>query len=187
MIGSMLFVLGAVAGALAAILAFRPLSFAAQRPAEYAGTAPALDPSRHLSGALTVDGVIFGPFGRVTSRFNADMQGSWDGAAGHLAESFRFAGGGRQERAWHLQLGEAGRVTATAEDVIGTATGQASGATLVLRYRLRLGEAAGGHVLSVTDWMYLTEEGTIVNRSEMHKFGLPVATLLATMRPAGDV
>ncbi|MCP4825901.1 MAG: DUF3833 domain-containing protein, partial [Shimia sp.] len=47
-----------------------------------------------------------------------------------------------------------------------------------------LTEEAGGHVLDVTDWMYHTGDGVIINRSQMRKFGIKVAELVATMRPA---
>ena len=50
-------------------------------------------------------------------------------------------------------------------------------------YKLRLPPAAGGHVLDVTDWMYLGENGTVMNRSQFSKFGIKVAELIATMRP----
>ncbi|MEP5089448.1 MAG: DUF3833 family protein, partial [Paracoccaceae bacterium] len=33
---------------------------------------------------------------------------------------------------------------------------------------------------------YLTEDGTILNKSEMRKFGIKVAELIATMRPASS-
>jgi hypothetical protein len=55
---------------------------------------------------------------------------------------------------------------------------------VVLRYRIRLTPEAGGHVLDVTDWMYLMENGTIMNRSQFRKFGIKLAELVATMRPA---
>ena len=51
-----------------------------------------------------------------------------------------------------------------------------------LKYRIRLLPEAGGHVLNVTDWMYLMENGTIMNRSQFTKFGVKVAELVATMR-----
>jgi hypothetical protein len=41
-------------------------------------------------------------------------------------------------------------------------------------------------VLQVTDWMYLMENGTIINRSQFTKFGFTVAELVATMRPIRD-
>ena len=54
----------------------------------------------------------------------------------------------------------------------------------MLRYKIRLTPEAGGHVLDVIDWMYLMENGTIMNRSQFRKFGIKVAELVATMRPA---
>ena len=41
---------------------------------------------------------------------------------------------------------------------------------------------AGGHVLTVTDWMYLSGEGTILNRSQMRKFGVKAAELIAVFK-----
>ena len=55
---------------------------------------------------------------------------------------------------------------------------------LKLSYRIKLPPEAGGHTLDVTDWMYLVENGTIINRSQFRKFGIKVAELVATMRPA---
>lgn len=169
-----------------AILAGQRLffSFAAQRASDYARTGPAFDLRRHLAGPILSEGVIFGPDGRVASRFVAEMQGDWDGDTGTLSERFRYADGGVQDRKWNLTIGADGRFTATADDIIGTGTGEQSGATARITYRLRLPEAAGGHVLDVTDWLYLMENGTIMNRSEMRKFGVKVAELIATMRPA---
>ena len=51
-----------------------------------------------------------------------------------------------------------------------------------MRYRLRLAKDAGGHLLNVTDWLYLAPNGVILNRSEMRKFGIKVAELVATIR-----
>ncbi len=164
------------------VLLLRP-GFRSQKPSDYAATGPEFDIRRHLSGAMISEGVIYGPMGRVVSRFIADMTGTWEGDHGTLAEDFRYAGGGTQARLWTLTMGANGSFTATAPDIIGTATGQQSGATVRLSYRIRLPEDAGGHVLDVTDWMYLMENGTILNRSEMRKFGLRVGELVATIRP----
>jgi hypothetical protein len=57
------------------------------------------------------------------------------------------------------------------------------GSAARLTYRIRLTEEAGGHVLSVTDWLYLMDNGTLMNRSQMRKFGITVAELIATIRP----
>jgi Protein of unknown function (DUF3833) len=179
--------LSALAGALVvlALIALRNryASFAAQAPSDYTGKGPAFDLRQHLSGPLTCEGVIFGPTGRVTSRFVADMDGSWNGTTGTLSEVFRYDSGTVQQRAWTLALGPGGKIIATAPDVVGQGTGHVEGSGVVLRYRIRLTPEAGGHVLDVTDWMYLLENGTIMNRSQFRKFGVKVAELVATMRP----
>lgn len=168
---------------LALILALRMvIGFGAQKPADYAKATPTLDIRQHLSGPIRCEGVIYGPMGRVTSRFTADMEGRWTGNSGVLAEHFSYDSGTRQDREWRLTLGNDGKVRAEADDLVGAGQGQQSGAALQLNYTIRLPESAGGHALQVTDWMYLVDENTIVNRSQFRKFGIKVAELVATMR-----
>lgn len=177
------FAFSIVALLLIAIAVRSRMSFARHAPESYAATEPAIDPRHHLSGPIACDGMIHGPTGQVVSRFTAKMHGTWDGARGVLAENFTYATGTTQAREWRLQLGNDGTFTATADDVIGTAQGVISGSTIRLSYRLQLPKDSGGHVLTVTDWMYLNHDGVILNRSEMRKFGIKVAELFAVMRP----
>ncbi len=159
--------------------------FAAQSPADYAGQdGPAFDLRTHLVGPLICEGVIYGPLGRVTSRFHGQFDCTWDGDTGVMDEHFTYANGTTQTRAWVLSCHADGRVTATAEDVVGTAQGVTSGPAFQMRYRIKLPKDAGGHVLSAIDWMYLTPNGTITNRSQFYKLGICVAELVATIRPA---
>ena len=176
-------VLGALVVVILMALRTRYASFLAQAPSDYTGKGPAIDLRRHLSGPLTCEGVIFGPTGRVVSRFVADMEGTWEGNRGVLRERFRYDSGTVQDRAWKLDLGNDGTIRAEAADVVGAGTGKAEGPAVMMRYRIRLTPEAGGHVLDVTDWMYLLENGTIMNRSQFRKFGIKVAELVATIRP----
>ncbi|OIQ70157.1 hypothetical protein GALL_482310 [mine drainage metagenome] len=52
-----------------------------------------------------------------------------------------------------------------------------------MRYRLRLSGKHEGLVVNVRDWLYLLPDGTVLNRSQMRKFGILVAELVATIRP----
>ena len=166
-----------------AALAYRFAGFSSQRPAQYAGLGPVFDPRHHLNGPILCEGVIYGPLGRVTARFVARIEGRWDGNRGTLTEHFRYDSGDVQDREWRLSLGNDGTIKAEADDVVGTGTGTISGPTVQMTYNLRLPQKGGGHVLSVNDWMYLTENGTIMNRSQFRKYGIKVAELVATMRP----
>lgn len=157
-------------------------SFSAQTTAEYAGAGPEVDLRTHLNGPIRCEGVIYGPLGRVSSRFSADFHANWNGNKGVMKEHFRYDSGNTQDREWRLELGNDGSIKAEADDLVGEGTGQQSGPSVQLNYRIRLPQEAGGHVLSVVDWMYLTPSGTIVNRSQFRKFGIKVAELVATMQ-----
>lgn len=180
-LSTLLTLLVIIAGALALR---RYLGFSAQTPADYAGLSPRFDVRQQLSGPIECEGVIYGPLGRVTSRFVAQMQGTWNGNHGVLREHFTYDSGAEQMREWRLTIGADGRVTAQADDVVGKGTGEVSGPTVFLNYNIKLPASAGGHVLAVQDWMYLTQNGTIINRSQFRKFGFKVAELVATLRPA---
>lgn len=180
-------VLAVLAGALAmlglAILRARLLTFPAQTAEDYAGKGPEIDIRKHLDGPILCEGVIYGPTGRVASRFVADMEARWEGNTGTMSEEFRYDSGATQSRCWTFTLGNDGRIRAEAPDVVGTGEGVQKGSAVHLRYRIRLPEDSGGHVLDTVDWMYLMENGTIMNRSQFRKFGIPVAELVATLRP----
>jgi hypothetical protein len=175
-------------GALAVVFARWGLahvwSFQAQRPADYADEGPAFDIREALNGPILSEGVIYDFTGRVNVRFVAEMHGTWDGDKGVLTEDFRYSSGRVQRREWTLEMGEDGAFTTTAPDIVGVGQGQQMGAAVRLTYRIRLEPEAGGHVLDVTDWMYLMENGAIMNRSEFRKFGVKVGELVATMRKA---
>lgn len=170
----------ALAGLLAAT---RWLGFGAQAPDDYAAQSPQFDIRRHLDGPILCEGVIYGPTGRVTSRFVADFDVEWTGNEACMRESFRYDSGAVQEREWRLRVGNDGHIRAQAADLVGEGHGTQSGNAVSLAYNIRLPEDAGGHVLAVRDWMYLLSNGSIVNRSQFRKFGIKVAELVAVMRP----
>ena len=157
--------------------------FQAQSPDDYEDENPAFDIRQHLNGPILCEGVIYGPLGRVSSRFVAEFQAQWEGDSGIMKEVFTYDDGSVQNREWHLTIREDGQICAKAPDVVGEGTGRQSGSSVLLRYKIRLPENSGGHVLDTVDWMYLTPNGTIMNRSQFRKFGIKVAELVATMRP----
>ncbi|MDU8927021.1 DUF3833 domain-containing protein [Alisedimentitalea sp. MJ-SS2] len=162
------------------------LSFRAQNPADYADAGPTFSLKTHLNGEILSEGLIYGPTGKMTNSFVAKMVGEWDGDTGTLSEEFTYSNGKQQSRKWFLKLGDGNTFTATADDIVGEARGVVSGSTIKMEYQIVLPEDAGGHTLTATDWLYLTESGVIMNKSEMRKFGIKVAELVATMRPDPD-
>lgn len=164
------------------IMAFinRMWAFPAQNPTDYAANGPTFDIRERLKGPILCEGVIYGPTGRVTSRFVADFEAEWDGNVGTMRETFRYDSGNVQDREWRLTLDDSGQIKAEADDLVGAGSGKQEGSAVQLNYRIKL---PAGHVLDTTDWMYLVENGAIINRSQFRKFGIKVAELVATMRP----
>lgn len=160
----------------------RYLGFGAQTPMDYAQSDHQFDIRQVLNGPIECEGVIYGPFGRVTSRFVGDFVASWDGNRGVMREEFRYDSGTVQSREWRLTLGNDGHIKAEAPDVIGVGSGTQMGSAVQLKYKIKLPDEAGGHVLDTVDWMYLAPNGSVVNRSQFRKFGFKVAELVATMR-----
>jgi hypothetical protein len=180
------FLLGAALMSAATLLKTRYLSFWAQKSGDYA-EGPLFDIRERFNGPIVCEGVIYGPTGKVTSRFVADFEATWNGNVGTMTERFHYDSGTVQDRVWTLTLGNDGSIKAEAPDVVGAGTGRQEGSAVLLNYRIKLAPEAGGHALDVTDWMYLMSNGSIMNRSQFRKFGIKVAELVATMRPRDKV
>lgn len=160
-------------------------SFRAQTLSDYANEAPAFDVRTSLGGVFLADGVIYDYSGRVNARFRANITGKFNETGGVMDEEFFYAGKEEpQRRQWRITFTGPKTFSAEADDIVGTALGEASGNALRFTYRLRLPERLGGHELDVVDWLYLMEDGTIVNRSDMRKFGVRAAELIAIFRRA---
>jgi len=164
------------------VLRRRFADFMGQSAEDYADDMPRFDMREHLNGAMACDGVIFGPMGRVTSTFEADFDISWEGDTCTMKEQFRYQDGSTQDRAWRIVLDGDGKFEAWADDVPGKARGEVAGPAILFNYPIKLPAEAGGYTLSAFDCMYLTKNGTIVNRSQFRKFGFRVAELVATIR-----
>jgi hypothetical protein len=149
---------------------------------DYAAETPRLDLREYLNGPLTASGIFFDYAGRADLRFIVDMDGSWNGNTGTLSERFRYSDGQTDERIWTIRFTDDQRFTATAHDVVGEATGGQKGNAAMMKYRLRIPRDGKEVVVSMEDWLYLQEDGTLINRAKMRKFGLSVGELVVTFR-----
>ncbi len=148
----------------------------------HAGREPGLDLRDYLDGPLTASGIFFDHFGRAALSFTVDMEGSWDGNTGTLEERFTYSDGTTDTRVWTIRFTDTDSFVATAADVVGEATGEQRGDAARMTYRLRVPRGDGEIVVSMEDWLYLQEDGTLINRAKMRKFGLPVGELVVAFR-----
>lgn len=146
------------------------------QPSQFAGSTPQLDPMAFFEGPTRSWAVIENRRGDPTSQFRAELVGRREGDVLHVTQNFTFAGGRTQERLWQFRRVDANRYEATANDVVGTARGEAWGN--VFRWSYRTAGSRRGFIddLDYDLWMYLMEDGeTLINRVTITKFGVVVA------------
>lgn len=138
----------------------------------YAGDKPVLDLRSYFNGRVDGWGIFTDRSGQVVKRFIVRIDCRWQGDEGVLDEDFLYSDGTRQRRTWRIQRGADGAYTGRADDVVGTATGQARGNALRWNYTLAL--PVDGRVWEVQfdDWMFLMDERVMLNRAAMSKFGI---------------
>lgn len=155
----------------------------------YADTRPQMTAKEFFTGPIKAWGIVQDWRGRVTTRFDADMVGTWDGNVGTLEEDFEWYDGRSQRRVWTLYETDDGSITGTAPDVLGEARGQTSGSALNLKYQMDLEVGGKTYRVNFDDWMWLMNDGVVINRAYIKKFGLTVGQLTVFMQrqaPEGE-
>lgn len=155
---------------------------------DYKNTPIQFDPNEFFNNDLIAEGFIMNRSGKVTRYFTADIKASWDDRGGVLDEVFQWSDGETQTRVWRFTANADGSYTGTAGDVIGEATMAHAGNAINMVYRLDVPLESGNSIaITMDDWLYQVSDQTIVNVTEMKKFGFRVGRVVLTMRIAdGD-
>jgi len=157
---------------------------ASPAPADYAAERPLLDLKEYFNGNITAHGIFTDRSGKVVRRFTVLMKCSWNGDDGILDEGFSYTDGKTERRVWRLKRLPGGRYTGTADDVVGTAQGQAAGNAFQWAYTLRLPVDGSVYEVQFDDWMYLIDNRTMLNKAVMSKFGVRLGEVtLAFVKP----
>ncbi|MGM0422514.1 MAG: DUF3833 domain-containing protein [Pseudomonadota bacterium] len=149
---------------------------------EYDETTPELKFEDYFNGPIKAWGVVQDWRGNVTRRFDIDLVGSWDGNSGTLEEDFDYYDGEKDQRVWHIQKLADGHYEGKADDINGTAKGQAKGHAVRWKYVMDLDVDGKTYAITFDDWMFLMNDGVLINRSYLKKFGIKVAELTIFMQ-----
>lgn len=148
----------------------------------YQAESPAMDIREYFNGPIEAWGFVQDWKGEVIQRFDITMNGSWDGDTGTLEEEFRYYSGRVDYRTWTLIRLDDGRFEGTAGDVIGAAEGYMAGNAVNMTYKLEIPRGDGTLTLNMDDWMWLMNDGVVINKTKMKKFGLKVGEVTVFMR-----
>lgn len=151
----------------------------------YSDLEPTLTPQEFFTGELSARGVVKNRSGEVIRTFDADIDASWnDEGVGTLDEEFRFNDGEIQTRVWTLTPKDDGSLHADAGDVVEPGTMRWQGNAINMNYVLRVayGDDDSTIDVSMDDWMYLITPDTLINETEMTKWGFKVGEIVLVIQ-----
>ncbi len=149
---------------------------------DYRNDQPGFILEDYFNGPIEAWGLFQKRDGKVVKRFKVDIDASWVGNKGVLDERFSYSDGSKQRRVWYITRHADMSYSGTAADVEGQATGIASGNALHWQYTLRLPVDDAIYHVQFDDWMYLMEDGVLINRAVMKKFGFELGQVTLFFR-----
>lgn len=143
----------------------------------YATETPEFKMEEYFKGEVKAWGIIQNWRGKVIERFDIRMVGTWHDDQGTLEEDFQFYDGKKQHRTWKIKRQSDSSYEATADDIIGIAKAKRNGNAIQWNYQMDIKVDDSTYRISFDDWMWQLNDGVIINRSYMKKFGFTVGEL----------
>lgn len=167
-------------------LALLCASCASMTPADFASGRPLLDPVSFFTGRTTSSGVLETRSGNPKERVTTQTSGQMIGGVLVLEQELQFGEDRRQHRSWRIRKIDAHHYEATANDIVGTAHGEAYGNVFHWSFTLALSPGNPLANVRMSQWMYLQPDGrTLLNHTTIRKFGLVVAQVTEQFRRRG--
>ncbi len=134
----------------------------------------------YFSGKTEAWGLFHDRFGNLKRSFKVDITGTLSGNELTLDERFLYDDGEEDQRIWKIKLLGNNKYSGTADDVVGSAIGEASGNALNWKYKLNLKIKDSTVKVDFDDWMFLQDRGILINRAEVKKWGLNIGVVTIT-------
>lgn len=117
----------------------------------------------------------FSAINGVKRKFTVDLFGKWNGKTLTLVEDFVYDNGEHDRKTWRFEKIAKDKYRGTREDVIGETLVTISGGTARFSYLVDLDARNRSNRVRFHDTMSLQDDGTLLNKALVTKFGLPVA------------
>ena len=149
--------------------------------AAFKDTAPPLDPVRFFVGHAKSWGVLENRSGQPASIVLTDCTGTADGPDGlRMTQKLTIGTEAPVTREWRMHRLPPGadgvrHFEASANDMVGTTIGEASGNAFHWQWTLALSPSNSLKNVDMDQWWYLQPDGSLLNRTTIRKLGIIAA------------
>ena len=155
---------------------------ASMKVSDFANERPLLDPVNYFTGKTASSGVMESRGGAPQETVKTWTSGRREGDVLVLEQDLQL-GQKKQHRSWRIRRLDAHHFSATANDLVGTAAGEAYGNVFTWSFTLSLSPGNPLANVRMTQWMYLQpDDRTLVNHSTILKLGIVVAQVTEQFR-----
>lgn len=152
-------------------------------PTQFVGAKPEFEPIQFFTGRTSSWGVFENRSGDPSRRFTTTCSGRLENGVLVLDQEFVYEDGERQQRHWRIRRTDAHHLEATANDVVGTGTGEVYGNAFRWEYTVALKPGNPLYNVHLKQWMYLQpDRRTMLNRGTVTKLGVEVAQVTEQFR-----
>ena len=144
---------------------------------DFQNTTPEFVLEEYFVGRTVAYGVFENRSGKVVSQFKVDIEGTFDGETLTLDEDFVYSDGKVDKRIWKVKVLPNGRYEGTTDGVVGIARGERAGNAFNWVYVFDLPVDDTTYRLKFNDWMFLQEDGVMINRAHVTKWGFDVGSV----------
>ena len=150
---------------------------------QYHNISPKFELEQFFTGKVKAWGIVQNRDGQVVQRFTVDIIGQLENQTLTLDETFNYEiGEGPTTRIWRIQKQSDNNYTGNASDITSDATGTIYGNALRWQYQMNLPVDGSNYQVNFDDWMWLFNDGTLINRSYIKKFGITFAEVTIFMQ-----
>ncbi|MFN7055594.1 DUF3833 domain-containing protein [Hyphomonas sp.] len=136
----------------------------------------------YFLGETRAYGLFEDRFRNVRRQFTVDILGEVEGNRLTLTEHFVYDDGELDTRIWEIDILGNGRYRGTAGDVPGYAEGQVTGNAFNWKYKVDLKVGDSVWNVGFNDWMFLMEDGVLINRAYVTRFGVEIGQVTIAFR-----
>ncbi len=136
----------------------------------------------YFNGRTVASGVFENRSGKVVNQFKAVITGSVEDDILTLEEDFVYQNGRIDKRLWKINVLPDGQYEGTTNGVIGKAKGKRAGNAFNWKYIFDLPVKDTSYKVKFDDWMFLQEDGIVINRAHVTKWGFTVGSVTLSFR-----